>query len=191
MEACFYILFILTVLIVLNLLCVRCIFRYTYPWWREKELVSEARRSQGMCPLTPEETTLVLQALGFQKDTQIYIASGEIYGSERRLASLRAAFPRLVIHLTLHLVFNICTSAATWQLPNFLSSCICTKTWGLSSLRSCRCFYFYLFWYPMCWLYPCIISGEKGNVAWSWGFATVRQPLIPNGSPGFYCFSCQ
>lgn len=70
--------------------------RYTYPWWREKELVSEARRSQGMCPLTPEETALVLQALGFQKDTQIYIASGEIYGSERRLASLRAAFPRLV-----------------------------------------------------------------------------------------------
>ncbi|KAF5186189.1 Rhamnogalacturonan i rhamnosyltransferase, partial [Thalictrum thalictroides] len=70
--------------------------RYAYPWWREKELISEERRSQGMCPLTPEETTLVLQALGFGKETQIYIASGEIYGSERRLAALRAAFPRLV-----------------------------------------------------------------------------------------------
>ncbi|KAK3440620.1 hypothetical protein EUGRSUZ_B00940 [Eucalyptus grandis] len=70
--------------------------RYAFPWWREKEIVSEERRSQGLCPLTPEETSLVLQALGFDKDMQIYIASGEIYGSERRLATLRAAFPRIV-----------------------------------------------------------------------------------------------
>ncbi|XP_059655803.1 rhamnogalacturonan I rhamnosyltransferase 1 isoform X2 [Cornus florida] len=70
--------------------------RYAYPWWREKEIVSEERRSQGLCPLTPEEAALVLQALGFNKDTQIYIASGEIYGSERRLAALRSAFPRIV-----------------------------------------------------------------------------------------------
>ncbi|XP_020520879.1 uncharacterized protein At1g04910 isoform X1 [Amborella trichopoda] len=68
--------------------------RYAYPWWREKEIVSERKRSEGLCPLTPEETTLVLQALGFEKDTQIYIASGEIYGSERRLAALRSAYPR-------------------------------------------------------------------------------------------------
>ncbi|OVA08958.1 GDP-fucose protein O-fucosyltransferase [Macleaya cordata] len=70
--------------------------RYAYPWWREKEIVSEEKRSQGLCPLTPEEAALILQALGFHKDTQIYIASGEIYGSERRLAALRAAFPRIV-----------------------------------------------------------------------------------------------
>ncbi|XP_021897729.1 uncharacterized protein At1g04910 isoform X2 [Carica papaya] len=70
--------------------------RYAYPWWREKEIVSEERRAQGLCPLTPEETTLILQALGFDKDTQIYIASGEIYGSERRLAALRAVYPRIV-----------------------------------------------------------------------------------------------
>ncbi|CAI9756183.1 unnamed protein product [Fraxinus pennsylvanica] len=70
--------------------------RYAFPWWREKEIVSEERRSHGLCPLTPEETALILQALGFDKENQIYIASGEIYGSERRLASLRAAFPRIV-----------------------------------------------------------------------------------------------
>lgn len=70
--------------------------RYAFPWWREKEIVAEERRSQGLCPLTPEETSLILQALGFDKDTQIYIASGEIYGSERRLAALRAAFPNIV-----------------------------------------------------------------------------------------------
>lgn len=70
--------------------------RYAFPWWREKEIVSEDKRLQGLCPLTPEEAALVLQALGFAKDMQIYIASGEIYGSQRRLAALRTAFPRLV-----------------------------------------------------------------------------------------------
>lgn len=70
--------------------------RYAFPWWREKDIVSEERRSQGLCPLTPEETDLVLRALDFDKDIQIYIASGEIYGSERRLAALRASFPRIV-----------------------------------------------------------------------------------------------
>ncbi|GAV67469.1 O-FucT domain-containing protein [Cephalotus follicularis] len=70
--------------------------RYAYPWWREKDIISEERRSQGLCPLTPEEAALVLQALGFKKDSQIYIASGEIYGSEKRLAVLRAAFPLIV-----------------------------------------------------------------------------------------------
>ncbi|KAJ8774616.1 hypothetical protein K2173_017062 [Erythroxylum novogranatense] len=70
--------------------------RYAYPWWREKEIVSEERRLQGLCPLTPEEAALILQAMGFDKETQIYIAAGEIYGSERRLAALRAAFPRIV-----------------------------------------------------------------------------------------------
>lgn len=58
--------------------------------------MSDKRRAQGLCPLTPEETALILQALGFDKNTQIYIAAGEIYGSERRLAALRAAFPRTV-----------------------------------------------------------------------------------------------
>ncbi|CAM8953974.1 unnamed protein product [Rhodiola kirilowii] len=70
--------------------------RYAFPWWREKEIVSEERRSQGLCPLMPEEATLVLQALDFSKDTQIYIASGDIYGGEQRLAVLRSGFPRIV-----------------------------------------------------------------------------------------------
>ncbi|KAF4396770.1 hypothetical protein F8388_004738 [Cannabis sativa] len=70
--------------------------RYAYIWWRDKEIDSEMRRSQGLCPLTPEEASTVLQALGFDRNTQIYIAAGEIYGSERRLAGLRAAFPRII-----------------------------------------------------------------------------------------------
>ena len=58
--------------------------------------MSEKKRVDGLCPLTPEEIALVLQALGFTKDTRIYIASGEIYGGERRLAALRAAYPNIV-----------------------------------------------------------------------------------------------
>ncbi|KAG6488796.1 hypothetical protein ZIOFF_050047 [Zingiber officinale] len=72
------------------------ISRYAYPWWKEKEIISEKKRSEGLCPLTPEETTLVLRALGFASDTLIYIASGEIFGGDRRMASLRASYPRIL-----------------------------------------------------------------------------------------------
>lgn len=58
--------------------------------------MSEERRSLGLSPLTPEESALILQALGFDRETPIYIAAGEIYGGEHRLAQLRAAFPRIV-----------------------------------------------------------------------------------------------
>jgi len=53
--------------------------------------------------LTPEEAVLVLKALGFQKDTQIYIAAGEIFGGAKRLALLKESFPRIVSCIT----FNI------------------------------------------------------------------------------------
>lgn len=46
--------------------------------------------------MTPEETTLILTALGIDQNIQIYIAAGEIYGGQRRMASLQAAFPNLV-----------------------------------------------------------------------------------------------
>jgi hypothetical protein len=71
-------------------------FRYAYPWWKEKEIDSKKKRLEGLCPLTPGETTLVLKALGFPRDTRIYIASGEIYGGEKRLAALKTEFPNIV-----------------------------------------------------------------------------------------------
>ncbi|ERN13665.1 hypothetical protein AMTR_s00049p00119840 [Amborella trichopoda] len=70
--------------------------RYAYPWWKEKVINSELKRRDGLCPLTPEETALVLRALGFDKDIQVYIAAGEIYGGERRMSSLYSAFPNTV-----------------------------------------------------------------------------------------------
>ncbi|KAL6177962.1 hypothetical protein ACLB2K_049483 [Fragaria x ananassa] len=70
--------------------------RYAYPWWKEKIINSDLKRKDGLCPLTPEETALTLSALEIDPNIQIYIAAGEIYGAERRMASLAKAFPKLV-----------------------------------------------------------------------------------------------
>ncbi|KAL2482098.1 O-fucosyltransferase family protein [Forsythia ovata] len=75
--------------------------RYAYPWWKEKIINSDLKRKDGLCPLTPEETALTLRALDIDRNIQIYIAAGEIYGGERRMNSLAAAYPNLVRKETL------------------------------------------------------------------------------------------
>ncbi|PWA48676.1 GDP-fucose protein O-fucosyltransferase [Artemisia annua] len=75
--------------------------RYAYPWWKEKIINSDLKRKDGLCPLTPEETALALRALDIDSDIQIYIAAGEIYGGERRMASLATSYPKLVRKETL------------------------------------------------------------------------------------------
>ncbi|XP_076905589.1 rhamnogalacturonan I rhamnosyltransferase 1-like [Bidens hawaiensis] len=75
--------------------------RYAYTWWKEKEINSDFKRKEGLCPMTPEETALILHALRIDRNIQIYIAAGEIYGGERRMASLASEFPNLVRKETL------------------------------------------------------------------------------------------
>ncbi|CAN4086219.1 unnamed protein product [Withania somnifera] len=75
--------------------------RYAYPWWKEKIINSDLKRRDGLCPLTPEETALTLKALDIDSSIQVYIAAGEIYGGQRRMASLAAAYPNLVRKETL------------------------------------------------------------------------------------------
>nr|VDC86441.1 unnamed protein product [Brassica oleracea] len=75
--------------------------RYAYPWWKEKVINSEVKRKEGLCPLTPEETALTLTALGIDRNVQLYIAAGEIYGGERRMKALTDAFPNVVRKETL------------------------------------------------------------------------------------------
>ncbi|KAK8551637.1 hypothetical protein V6N12_040268 [Hibiscus sabdariffa] len=53
-------------------------------------------RSEGLCPLTPEEAVLMLAALGFNRKTQIYVAGAQIYGGTSRLAALSNLYPNLV-----------------------------------------------------------------------------------------------
>ncbi|KAI3467204.1 hypothetical protein Pfo_023867 [Paulownia fortunei] len=75
--------------------------RYSIPWWKNKNINSTSTRLAGLCPLTPEETAVTLKALGVDRKTQIYIAAGDIYGGEKRLATLRAAYPNMVKKETL------------------------------------------------------------------------------------------
>ncbi|GKB50309.1 GDP-fucose protein O-fucosyltransferase [Tanacetum coccineum] len=55
----------------------------------------DKERRQGRCPLTPEEVSLMLRALGYSKDLHLYVASGEVYGGDDTLAPLRALFPNI------------------------------------------------------------------------------------------------
>lgn len=64
--------------------------------WKTKEINSTDQRIGGYCPLTPKEVGIFLQALGYPRNTSIYIAAGEIYGGSARLAELRYRFPNLV-----------------------------------------------------------------------------------------------
>ncbi|KQK18597.1 O-fucosyltransferase 34 [Brachypodium distachyon] len=75
--------------------------RYAYLWWKEKIINSDLKRKDGLCPLTPEETALVLRALDIDRSMQIYIAAGEIYGGKRRMAALTSAYPNVVRKETL------------------------------------------------------------------------------------------
>ncbi|XWS19369.1 hypothetical protein CRYUN_Cryun31cG0009800 [Craigia yunnanensis] len=53
-------------------------------------------KSEGLCPLTPEEAVLMLAALGFNRKTHVYVAGAQIYGGTARLAALTSLYPNLV-----------------------------------------------------------------------------------------------
>lgn len=62
-------------------------------WDTLPDLDPVEERRRGKCPLTPHEVGIMLRALGFKNDTYLYVASGEIYGGEKTLQSLRELFP--------------------------------------------------------------------------------------------------
>jgi hypothetical protein len=75
-----------------SFICVVNILQYRNP---------DRERRNGKCPLTPEEVGLMLRALGYGKDTYLYVASGEIYNGEASLAPLKALFPNFFTKDTL------------------------------------------------------------------------------------------
>ncbi|CAM0909546.1 unnamed protein product [Alopecurus aequalis] len=54
------------------------------------------KRKEGRCPLEPGEIGFILRAMGYTKETQIYVASGQVYGGNNRMGPLRNMFPNLV-----------------------------------------------------------------------------------------------
>ncbi|KAH0900317.1 hypothetical protein HID58_049885 [Brassica napus] len=73
--------------------------KYRQMIWQGRVLNSqftdEELRSQGRCPLTPEEMGLLLAAFGFDNNTRLYLASHKVYGGEARISALRQVFPRM------------------------------------------------------------------------------------------------
>ncbi|XP_027359844.1 O-fucosyltransferase 39 isoform X1 [Abrus precatorius] len=71
--------------------------KYRQVIWQGRVLNSqftdEELRSQGRCPMTPEEVGLLLAALGFDNSTRLYLASHKVYGGEARISTLRQLFP--------------------------------------------------------------------------------------------------
>ena len=76
-------------------------------YWKVKDIHSTEQRTKGYCPLTPKEVGIFLTALGFPSNTPIYIAAGEIYGGDSRMANLQSRYPLLmnkVCHKIIHLL---------------------------------------------------------------------------------------
>ncbi|KAK3040368.1 hypothetical protein RJ639_026773 [Escallonia herrerae] len=74
--------------------------RYEVSHWKEKEIDGSERRMLGGCPLTPRETSLLLQGLGYPSDTRIYLVAGEAYGNGT-MQYLEENFPNIFSHSTL------------------------------------------------------------------------------------------
>lgn len=56
----------------------------------------EDLRTEGLCPLSPEEAVLMLAGLGFNRKTRVFVAGANIYGGTKRLAALTSLYPNLV-----------------------------------------------------------------------------------------------
>ncbi|WOL01371.1 hypothetical protein Cni_G10087 [Canna indica] len=78
----------------------KVLIKYRKQNFAEKELVYRERRLIGKCPLTPEEVGLILQSMGFDNSTRIYVAAGELFGGERFMRPFRKLFPHLENHST-------------------------------------------------------------------------------------------
>ncbi|KAM7256489.1 hypothetical protein ACFE04_012230 [Oxalis oulophora] len=72
------------------------IIRENTAHWKVKDIDPMEQRSKGYCPLTPKEVGIFLTALGFPSNTPIYIAAGEIYGGDARMADLLSRYPMIM-----------------------------------------------------------------------------------------------
>jgi hypothetical protein len=54
------------------------------------------REKKAVARLSLGEIGIILRAMGYTKETQIYVASGQVYGGSNRMAPLRNMFPNMV-----------------------------------------------------------------------------------------------
>ncbi|XWS65902.1 hypothetical protein CRYUN_Cryun05aG0153400 [Craigia yunnanensis] len=74
--------------------------RHSVRHWKEKRIDGEERRRKGVCPMTPREVAVFLEAMGFPLDTKIYIVAGKIYGQDG-VKALEEKYPNILTHSNL------------------------------------------------------------------------------------------
>ncbi|KAH1265636.1 O-fucosyltransferase 15 [Glycine max] len=72
-------------------------------------------RSEGLCPLTPEESILMLGALGFNRKMHIFVVGFNLYGGGSQLVALTNLYPKLVTKE------NLLSSAELESFANYSS----------------------------------------------------------------------
>ncbi|KAI6670100.1 hypothetical protein NL676_004985 [Syzygium grande] len=68
--------------------------------WRDKIINGTEKRLRGECPMTPRESAVFLEALGFPSSTKIYIVAGKTYGRDG-IGPLRSKYPNIYTHSNL------------------------------------------------------------------------------------------
>ncbi|CAM8919981.1 unnamed protein product [Rhodiola kirilowii] len=74
--------------------------RHKTKHWKEKNIDGAKKRLEGLCPMTPREVALFLEAIGYPLDTNIYIVAGPIY-SKNGIEPLRSKYPNVFSHSNL------------------------------------------------------------------------------------------
>lgn len=63
------------------------------------QFTDEELRSQGRCPLTPEEVGLLLAALGFDNSTRLYLASHKVFAKILHLQNYMRCFKTKILEV--------------------------------------------------------------------------------------------